>query len=139
MPWILEHPCDSWLWAVPKIQTRAAQLRTALGPGRLLHLWLTVRKANAEILVERVGMGILLTLRQFQNQFYTAVVGSGASCVFEAGSARKDGSSDVCYVGDTRQPLSVKNDDIILHSSSLPNRVTSQHELQSSKFLVLKF
>ena len=29
MPWILEHPCDSCLWSVPKIQALAAQLRTA--------------------------------------------------------------------------------------------------------------
>ena len=29
MPWILEHPCDSWFWDVPKIQTLAAQPRTA--------------------------------------------------------------------------------------------------------------
>ena len=28
-PWILEHPCESWLWDVPKIRTLAAQLRTA--------------------------------------------------------------------------------------------------------------
>ena len=83
--------------------------------------------------------GNFINITPISKPVYTAVVGSGASCVFEAGSARKDGSSDVCYVGDTRQPLSVKNDDIILHSSSLPNRVTSQHELQSSKFLVLKF
>ena len=126
------------LWAVRKIQTRASQLRTALGPGRLLHLWLTVQKANAEILVERVGMGILINITPISKPVSTAVVGSGASCVFEAGSDRKDGSSYVCYVGDTRWSLSVKNDDIILHSSSLPNRVTSQHEIQSSKFLVVK-
>ena len=29
MPWILEHPCGSWLWDVPKIEILAAQLRTA--------------------------------------------------------------------------------------------------------------
>ena len=29
MPWILEQPCDSRLWDVPKIQTLAAQRRTA--------------------------------------------------------------------------------------------------------------
>ena len=29
MPWILGHPCDSWLWDVPKIQTLTAQPRTA--------------------------------------------------------------------------------------------------------------
>ena len=29
MPGILEHPCESWLWNVPKIQTLAAQPRTA--------------------------------------------------------------------------------------------------------------
>ena len=29
MPWIQEHPCDSWLWDVPKIQTLAAQPRLA--------------------------------------------------------------------------------------------------------------
>ena len=29
MPRILDHPCDSWLWDVPKIETLAAQLRTA--------------------------------------------------------------------------------------------------------------
>ena len=29
MPWIVEHPCDSWLWDMPTIQTLAAQPRTA--------------------------------------------------------------------------------------------------------------
>ena len=29
MPGILEHPIDSWLWSVPKIQTLGAQLRMA--------------------------------------------------------------------------------------------------------------
>ena len=29
MPWILEHPCDSWLCDVPEIQTLAPQPRTA--------------------------------------------------------------------------------------------------------------
>ena len=29
MPWILERPCDLWLWDVPKIQTLAAQPCTA--------------------------------------------------------------------------------------------------------------
>ena len=29
MTWILEHPCDSWLWDVPKLQTLATQPRTA--------------------------------------------------------------------------------------------------------------
>ena len=28
-PWILEHPCNSWLWDVPKIEALAAQPRTA--------------------------------------------------------------------------------------------------------------
>ena len=28
-PWILEHPCDSWLWNVPKIEALAARPRTA--------------------------------------------------------------------------------------------------------------
>ena len=28
-PWILEHPSESWLWAVPKIEALAAQVRTA--------------------------------------------------------------------------------------------------------------
>ena len=49
-----------------------------------------------------VDMGILLTLHQISKPVSIAVVGSGATCVFEAGSDRKDGSSDVCYVGDTR-------------------------------------
>ena len=31
-PWILEHPCDSWFWDVPKIQTLATQPRTAWAP-----------------------------------------------------------------------------------------------------------
>ena len=31
-PWILEHPCDSCLWDVPKLQTLAAQPRTAWAP-----------------------------------------------------------------------------------------------------------
>ena len=29
MPWILEHPCDSWLWNVLKIEALAAQSRTS--------------------------------------------------------------------------------------------------------------
>ena len=29
MPWILEQPCDPWLWDVPKIHTFASQPRTA--------------------------------------------------------------------------------------------------------------
>ena len=35
--------------------------------------------------------------------------------VLDAGSDREDTSSDVCYDGDTRQSLSVKDDDSILH------------------------
>ena len=35
-PWILEHTCDSWFWEVPKIQTLAAQPRTAWARGGLL-------------------------------------------------------------------------------------------------------
>ena len=31
-PWILEDPCDSWLWNVPKIEALAAQSRTAWTP-----------------------------------------------------------------------------------------------------------
>ena len=29
MPWIVEHPCGSWLWDVAKIEALAAQPRTA--------------------------------------------------------------------------------------------------------------
>ena len=39
---------------------------------------------------------------------FTAVVGSAVPCLFKAGSDCKDRSSDVCYVGDTRQSFSIK-------------------------------
>ena len=42
MPWILEHPCGSWLWDVPKIQTRAAP-RTAW---QILCFWIRTQKTN---------------------------------------------------------------------------------------------
>ena len=49
----------------------------------------------------------------------TAVVGSARTRGLEAGSDREDRSSDVCYDGDIRSSFSEKDDDIILHSSSL--------------------
>ena len=30
MPWILEHPCHSWLWDVPKILARTGRWRISL-------------------------------------------------------------------------------------------------------------
>ena len=44
MPWILD-PCDSWLWDVPKIQTLAAELRTAWALADVLHVRVTVQRA----------------------------------------------------------------------------------------------
>ena len=38
MPWNLEHPFDSWLWDVPKIEALAAQLRTALSDRGIVDL-----------------------------------------------------------------------------------------------------
>ena len=44
----------------------------------------------------------------------TAEVGSDRTGrVLDGGSAREDRSSDVCYVGDTRQSFSEKDDDSI--------------------------
>ena len=40
IPWILEHPCDSWLWDEPKIRTLAAQPRMAWA------LWIWVSLAH---------------------------------------------------------------------------------------------
>ena len=46
-----------------------------------------------------------------------AVVGSARiGRVLDAGSAREDGSSDIRYTGDTRQPFSEKDVDSILHT-----------------------
>ena len=53
-----------------------------------------------------------------------AVVGSARTGhVLDAGSAREDGSSDVCYVGHTHHShsLSKKKKQHLAHSSSLPN------------------
>ena len=48
MPWILKHPCDSWLWDVPKNHTLAAQPRAAWALAALfLHFWITTKKANS--------------------------------------------------------------------------------------------
>ena len=44
------------------------------------------------------------------------VVGSACSCVLEAGSDRENRSSDVCFVGDTRQSLSAFNMMTALHT-----------------------
>ena len=53
MPWLLEHPCDSWLWDLSKLQTLAAQARTAwalagcciFGSLHTNHLFRTTREA----------------------------------------------------------------------------------------------
>ena len=45
--------------------------------------------------------------------------GSACSGVLEAGSDREETPSDVCFVGDTRQSLSAKDDDSILHMHHL--------------------
>ena len=37
-PWILEHPCDSWLWD--------GTASHGLGPGGFLFFWITLQKAN---------------------------------------------------------------------------------------------
>ena len=50
----------------------------------------------------------------------TAVGGSACWFVFEAGSESEDRSSDVCYVGDTRQSFSVK---MMTSSSTVINHV----------------
>ena len=63
-----------------------------------------------------IDMGVIVLVPACGSE---AVVGAGFGC--------NDRSSGVCYVGDTRKSLSVYNDDIILHSPSLPDRVTSQH------------
>ena len=48
--------------------------------------------------------------------------------VLDAGSDREDRSSDVCYVDDTQQSLSERDDDSILHIDHLCTiRVTSRH------------
>ena len=47
------------------------------------------------------------------------VVGSACSRVLDAGSDREDRSSDVCYVGDTRESFSEKDDDSIPHTRHL--------------------
>ena len=41
MLWILEHPCDSWLWDVPKIDALAAQLRTAWDLRGCVYVWIS--------------------------------------------------------------------------------------------------
>ena len=60
---------------------------------------------------QRILLWELQVLRSLVNQINarcSAVVGSALSCVFDAGSDRADRSSDVCYVGDTRQSFSAK-------------------------------
>ena len=44
MPWILEHPCDLWLWDVPNIEALAAQPRTAWALADLCVFGLQYRK-----------------------------------------------------------------------------------------------
>ena len=60
---------------------------------------------------------------------YLAVVDSACSCVFEAGSDREDKSSYVCYVGDTRQSFSVRDDDSILHTHHLSRIVSHRSRI----------
>ena len=49
MPWILEHPCDSWFWDVPKIEALAAQPRTAWALGGIIALFGSkCRKTNID-------------------------------------------------------------------------------------------
>ena len=40
MPWIVEHPCGSWLWDVPKTQSPAVQPRSAFRRLRQKSAWL---------------------------------------------------------------------------------------------------
>ena len=46
MPWILEHPRDSRLWDVPKIQALAVQPRTAWVPGGFLRFGINRQKTD---------------------------------------------------------------------------------------------
>ena len=47
MPWILEHPCDSWLWDVPKNRSSCGAASHGVDLGGFLRVWITVQKANA--------------------------------------------------------------------------------------------
>ena len=44
MPWILEHPCDSWWWDVPKIPDLCRAASHGLGPREFWCFWITCRK-----------------------------------------------------------------------------------------------
>ena len=46
---------------------------------------------------------------------YIAVVGSACSCVLEVGSDREGRSSDVCYIGDTRETFSANKENEKMH------------------------
>ena len=63
----------------------------------------------------------ILTLRSLvdRSQWLTPVCAAATGRVLDAGSVREGISSDVCYVGDTRQSFSEKDDDNILHTHHL--------------------
>ena len=47
MPWILEHPCYSWFWDVPKIQTDSCGTAShGPGLGGFFRFWITMQKTN---------------------------------------------------------------------------------------------
>ena len=46
MPWILEHPCDSWLCGRAENPDPCGAASHGLGPGRFLCFWISVQQAN---------------------------------------------------------------------------------------------
>ena len=45
--WVLENPCDSWLWDVPTIKALAGRSLARPGPWRFfLRFWITLHEAN---------------------------------------------------------------------------------------------
>ena len=54
VPWILEHPCDSWLWDVPKLQNSCGTPSHGLGPYGFLHFWLTQHRKRTLFLVGNI-------------------------------------------------------------------------------------
>ena len=123
MPRILKHPCDSSLWDVTKKKNRL--LRHSLAQPRPCWIFAfrtTVQKANVDSGWTRGQQRFAPSYSQMCwdrsdgtplsepviDAGFSAVVGSACSCVLAAGPDREDRSSDVCYVGDTRQSFSEK-------------------------------
>ena len=46
MPWILEHPCDSWLWDVPKNPDSCGAASHGQSPSGCLHFWISMQQAS---------------------------------------------------------------------------------------------